>query len=127
MALNQNHTVEELGGYRCSIVEKNISQQRADFLTELLAGNGYTVVCAIAAPPKAKAAPKAAEGETETNTESALPAAEPCFDLGVTDLLFNPTNAIFGRTLRTKSGHIVSLAYWQQKSSDLPNDKPYFL
>ncbi|MCG9879787.1 MAG: hypothetical protein MH472_04245 [Bacteroidia bacterium] len=127
MALNQNHTAEELGGYRCAIVEKNISEERARFLTELLSGNGYTVVQAPAAAPKAKAAAKApAEGSEESAPAEPI-ATEPKYDLGVTDLLFNPINAIYGRLLKTKSGHTVSLKYWQQQAEDAEDDKPYFL
>jgi hypothetical protein len=128
MGLNSNHTVEEIGGYRCAVVEKNIKQERADFLTNLLSGNGYTVVCAPAAPPKAKAAAKPAEG-AET-TEAAAPAPEPsapvAFDLGVTDVTFNPTNAIFGRLLKNALGKTVTPAYWAQQDSESRDDKPYF-
>lgn len=126
MALNQNHTAEELGGYRCAIVEKNISEERALFLTELLSGNGFTVVQVPAAAPKTKAAAKPATDGMDENIETNEIAPEKKFDLGVTDLLFNPINAIFGRQLKTKSGAIVSLAYWQQTSEDEPSDKPYF-
>lgn len=102
MALNQNHTVEELGGTRCSIVEKGISEERVKFLTALLNGNGYTVVCAPAATPEH-------------------------YTLGVTDLMFNPTNAIYGRILRTHKGDIVSAAYWLQQEQESNLEVPYFL
>lgn len=124
MALNQNHTVEELGGMRCAIVEKNISQERVDFLTKLLNGNGYTVVVVPSAPPKAKAAAPAAEGEPAPAPEA--PAAPTSFTLGVTDAMFNPINAIFGRLLRTSDGHVVTLAYWQQKDGVSRDDVPYY-
>ncbi|MEY3055586.1 MAG: hypothetical protein RLZZ614_107, partial [Bacteroidota bacterium] len=48
------------------------------------------------------------------------------FTIGVTDLCFNATNAIFGRQLKTTDGHIVSLAYWQEKESVSNDELPYF-
>ena len=36
MAINQNHTSEELNGIKCVIVEKNVSKERAEFLQQLL-------------------------------------------------------------------------------------------
>ncbi len=40
--------------------------------------------------------------------------------------MFNPTNAIFGRLLKTPDGHTVTLAYWQQKDPRSLDDIPYF-
>ena len=48
------------------------------------------------------------------------------FTIGVTDLTFNPTNAIFGRILKTKDGHVVTLAYWQQKDLVAHDEIPYY-
>jgi len=39
----------------------------------------------------------------------------------------DPVNAIFGRLLKTPDGHIVTLAYWQQKTAESHEDIPYFL
>jgi hypothetical protein len=131
MGLNSNHTVEELGGQRCAIVEKNITQERADFLTKLLAGNGFTVVCAEAAPPKAaKAAAPAADAEASAEAPNA-PAPEVgnapvLFSLGVTDVKFNPINAIYGRILTTEKGHFVTPDYWQQKDPISHDEIPYY-
>jgi hypothetical protein len=44
----------------------------------------------------------------------------------VTNLAFNPTNAIFGRLLKTRDGHIVTQAYWYQKESVSHDDIPYY-
>jgi len=44
----------------------------------------------------------------------------------VTDVMFNPTNAIFGRLLRTPTGHFVTLAYWEQKESESHDEIPYY-
>ena len=124
MAINKNHEFEELNGVKCAIVEKNASQQRVDFLKPLLELNKYTVVVVASPPPKAAAAataPAATDGPVET-----APAPPSTFTIGVTDVTFNPTNAIFGRLLKTYNGHIVTLAYWQQKEAVSRDDVPYF-
>ena len=64
MAINQNHTFDDLDGIKCAIVEKNAS--------------------------------------------------------------FNPTNAIYGRLLRTRTGKVVTMAYWQQKDTESHDQIPYF-
>lgn len=121
MAINKNHEFEDLNGVKCAIVEKNASQQRVDFLKDLLECNSYTVVIVPSAPPKAAPAAANAEGA------EALPEPEPTlFTVGVTDVTFNPTNAIFGRLLKTKSGQRVTLAYWQQKEAVSNDEVPYF-
>ena len=40
--------------------------------------------------------------------------------------MFNATNAIFGRLLKTQDGRVVTLAYWQQKESVAHDEIPYF-
>lgn len=125
MALNKNHEFEELDGVKCGIVEKNVSPERVAFLKELLEYNGYTVVTVPSPPPKAAPAPKPKEGEvSEPTPEPAPPPAT--FTVGVTDYTFNSINAIFGRMLKTKDGHIVTLAYWEQKETVSNDDIPYF-
>ena len=162
MGLNANHTVEELGNIRCAIVEKNISQARVNFLTPLLTGNGYKVVCVEAEAPKAKASTastSSATAATDANgaTDATTPvtpvtelvevvevvtmpeatavtelvevgevAAEVLYTLGVTDLLFNPINAVFGRLLRTIDGHVVTNDYWNQTDAVSRDEIPYF-
>ena len=128
MAINANHIVEEIGETRCAIVEKGISQERVDFLTELLNGNGYTVVVGPDAEPKKKAAAKPAEGveiASEPSNEAAV-SAPTKFTLGVTDLLFNSTNAIYGRILRANDGKVVTMAFWMQEEKISSEDTPYF-
>ncbi len=121
MAINKNHEVEELGGVKCAIVEKNVGHQRAGFLSYVLKLNNYTVVVEPTPAPKAAAAKPGSE--VVAQTVEATPAT---FTVGVTDVTFNPVNAIFGRLLKTKDGHVVTLAYWQQKEAT-PNDEvPYF-
>ena len=40
--------------------------------------------------------------------------------------MFNSTNAIFGRLLKTKSGHVVTLAYWKQNERFAHDEIPYY-
>ena len=113
MAINKNHEFEELNGVKCGIVERNVTASRLAFLKDLLELNGYTVETAPSPPPKT--AP--AEG---------TPPAPETFTVGVTDVGFNPINAIFGRLLRTRDRRVVTLAYWQQKEEVSRDDIPYF-
>jgi hypothetical protein len=124
MALNKNHEFEELDGVKCGIVEKNVKPERVNFLKELLEFNGYTVVVVPSPAPKAAPAPKPAEGEAAAPPPP--PPAPETFTVGVTDYTFNAVNAIFGRMLKTKDGHIVTLAYWQQKEAASNDEIPYY-
>ena len=131
MAINKNHEFEDLGTSKCAIVEKNASAERVQFLKTLLEFNKYEVVVVDSPAPKAApAAPVAAPVEGEAPAPApAAPAPPPApttFTIGVTDLCFNATNAIFGRQLKTADGHIVSLAYWQEKESVSNDEIPYF-
>ena len=134
MAINKNHEFEDLGTSKCAIVEKNASPERVEFLKTLLEFNKYEVVVVDSPAPKAApAAPVAApvEGEAPAPAPAEpvapiVPPAPTTFTIGVTDLCFNATNAIFGRQLKTADGHIVSLAYWQEKESVSNDELPYF-
>ena len=137
MAINKNHEFEDLGTSKCAIVEKNASAERVQFLKTLLEFNKYEVVVVDSPAPKAApvapAAPVAApvEGEAPAPAPAApaapiVPPTPTTFTIGVTDLCFNATNAIFGRQLKTTDGHIVSLAYWQEKESVSNDEIPYF-
>jgi len=125
MAINKNHEFEELNGVKCGIVEKNATPERLDFLKELLESNGYTVVAVPSPPSKAAPAPKPVEGEATVTIPSSPPPPET-FTIGVTDYTFNSINAIFGRMLKTKNGHIVTQAYWQQKEKESHDEIPYY-
>ena len=96
MAINKNHEFEELGGVKCAIVEKNASKERVAFLKDLLETNLFEVVVVPSPPPKAAPPPKPVEGEAALVVTSPSPET---FTVGVTNLAFNPTNAIFGRLL----------------------------
>jgi hypothetical protein len=131
MAINKNHEFEELNGVKCAIVEKNASAERVAFLKQLLEFNKYSIVVVASPPPKPApaATPKpsgAAEADTQPTIEAQVPPSPETFTIGVTDVTFNPTNAIFGRLLRTKDGHVVTLAYWNQQESTSHDEVPYY-
>jgi hypothetical protein len=134
MAINQNHLFEDIDGVRCAVVEKNCKPERVEFLKSLLELNGYTVIVVGTPPPKVVAppAPKVetpAEG-TEPIAEASTPSPPPppptAFTVYVTDNVFNVTNAIFGRLLHTKDGHVVTMKYWKQQETVSNDAKPYF-
>ncbi len=140
MAINKNHEFEELNGVKCGIVEKDVKPARVAFLKELLEFNGYTVVVVSTPPPKVAAAPKPVPPTPNSelltpNSSPPTPNPEPqtpnppapdTFTVGVSDYTFNPINAIFGRQLKTKDGHIVTLAYWNQEEAVSEDEKPYY-
>lgn len=122
MPINKNHEFEELDGVKCAIVEKNASASRVEFLKQLLEFNRYTVVVTTAAP-KTATPPATPSAESSEQQVQEPPSS---FTVGVTDVMFNPVNAIFGRLLRTADGRVVTLAYWYQKESVASDDVPYF-
>ena len=129
MAINKNHEFEELDGVKCGIVEKNVMPERVAFLKKLLEYNTFTVVVVPSPPPKVSAAPvvKVAEGEeTPAPPTPPAPVAPETFTVGVTDYTFNTINAIFGRLLKTPDGHVVTMAYWQQKEAISHEEIPYY-
>ena len=139
MAINKNHEFEDLDGVKCSIVERNVLKPRVEFLKSLLEYNGYKVVVVPSPPAKVVSPPKpvvAAVSPATDNSEVApvqsqpvLPETPPppeTFTVGVTDVMFNATNAVFGRLLRTPDGHIVTLGYWQQQEKVARDDVPYY-
>ena len=133
MAINKNHEFEELGGVKCAIVEKNASKERVAFLKDLLETNNFEVVVVPSPPPKAAPAPKPVTPPAEETADQPQPQPEPLpppppetFSVGVTNLAFNPTNAIFGKLLRTKDGHVVTQAYWYQKENVSHDETPYY-
>jgi len=127
MAINKNHEFEDLDGVKCAIVEKNVSSARVEFLKKILEFNRYTVVVVKSPPPKA-AVPAAVTTPAEgvPAEVAAAPQAPETFTVGVTDVTFNPTNAVFGRLLRTPDGHVVTLAYWEQEETQSNDEIPYF-
>ncbi|MDE3251944.1 MAG: hypothetical protein KGO92_03995 [Bacteroidota bacterium] len=125
MAINKNHEFEDLDGVKCAVVEKNVSPERAEFLRNLLSFNQYKVVV-VASPPPKTAAPAAPATGAEMPAESAPPPPPVTFTVGVTDVMFNATNAIFGRLLKTPDGRVVTLAFWKQQETVSHDEIPYY-
>ena len=119
MAINKNHLFEELDGIKCSIVETMVPKARMEFLKSLLEFNGYTVVVVPSPPPK----PLPAAATEPAPVAEELPET---FTIGVTHLAFNPTNAIFGRLLKTQDGSVVTQLYWLQKENRSHDEIPYY-
>ena len=116
MAINQNHIFEDIDGQKCAIVEKNVDAGRIEFLKKLLEFNRFTVVVVASPPPKSAV----------LSTEEPVSALPTTFTIGVTDVRFNATNAIFGRLLKTPDGKIVTRSYWLQKDFQSNDQIPYF-
>ena len=110
MAITGKHIVEEIDGIRCTVVEKNISLDRVNFLKKILEINKLEVKIekCLPVPPK-----KIAAIESEI-----VPVAETVADLykiGITDVTFNIPTAIYSRILRTPdSKKILTREYWEQ-------------
>ena len=98
MPLKAKHTVEEINGIRCTVIEKGITAERVVFLKDLLEFNKLKVEVAEI--------PAKEEGAAST------------FTVGVTDIVFNPTIAVYEMKLKTREGKSVSPAYWEQYTSD---------
>lgn len=106
MGLNKGkHTVAEIEGIRCTVVETGLSESRAFFLKELLVINHFEVKMEIE---------KSKDGSSLGT-----------YVLGVTDILFNPVIAVYGQRLARNDGHKVTPAYWNQWQAD-PNI-PYWM
>ena len=94
MALNKaTHTILEIDGVRCSVVEENASKMRVDFLTKLLTHNGFQVKTVL------------------TNEDEGLST------VAVTDIIFNTTLYVYELRLKTPDGKIVTPAYWLQETT----------
>lgn len=98
--LSGKKLVEEMDGVRCSVCEKGVTLERANFLKELLEHNRFEVKI-VEDPPK-----KVEEGETPPVV----------YKVGVTDRSFNPVIAVYQRLLRTKDGRRITPDYWNQKT-----------
>ena len=145
MALNPNHSFEDLDGVKCAIVEKNCTPERVAFIKALLEHNGYALVvvkspppkaAAKPAPPKPAAPPPPADGESpaaEAPAPPPPPPAEPesppppdTYTVGVTDVTFSPINAVFNRELKTLNNEVVTSSYWKQLSDAPKRDEWYW-
>lgn len=100
--LKSKHTVEEINGIRCTVVEKGIPSERVAFLKDLLEYNKLEVIVA-----------------EEAKTDETAPTL---FTLGVTDIVFNPTIAVYEMGLKTREGKSVSPAYWEQYTTEIDDE-----
>ena len=105
MVLKAKHIVEEINSQRCTVVEKGIEKKRVDFLKELLQLNKFEVVVEEVA-------------KTEEMTAQQ-------YNLGVTDLVFNPVIAVYEMSMKTPKGEPVTPAYWNQETTE--SVKEYWL
>jgi hypothetical protein len=106
MALNKGkHTVVEIDGVRCSVVETGLTAERAAFLKGILQTNGFEV----------KTEAEKAKDGTSLDT----------FALGVTDVLFNTPIQLYMHKLKRNDGKEVTLQYWNQWQND--PDLPYWM
>lgn len=123
MAINKNHLFDDLNGIKCAIVETEVPSERVNFLKTLLEFNKFTVVVIPSPPPKGSPAPAVtAEGDASPSQ----PSPPEKFTVGVTDVTFNVTNAIYGRLLHTPDKRVVTMAYWLQKEAVSKDEIPYF-
>jgi len=100
--LKSKHTVEEINGIRCTVVEKGITSERVEFLKDLLEFNKLEVLVA-----------------EEAKTDETAPTL---FTLGVADIVFNPTIAVYEMSLKTPDGKKVSPAYWEQYTTEIDDE-----
>ena len=98
MVLKAKHIVEEISGRRCTVVEKGIEKNRIDFLKNLLQLNHFEVLVDEVA-------------KTEESTVQ-------LYNLGVTDLVFNPVIAVYELVLKTDKGLPVTPGYWNQETTE---------
>lgn len=92
------HDFGEIDGTRVTFVEKGISEDRLKFLTALLEFNGFECLHA--------------EGKKKSEEDPTL------YDLGVTDMVFNPTVWVYQRMLKRPDGKKVTPDFWNQLTEE---------
>ena len=98
MGLGGKHLFGSLDETRVTFVEKQVSEQRAEFLKKLLEHNGFEVLIQ--------------EEKRKTEEDPQL------YTVAVTDMVFNPTIWVYQRRLKTFDGRKVTPDYWHQRSED---------
>ncbi len=96
--LEGKHTFGAINEQRVTFVEKKITKERLDFLVKLLEHNGFEIIVS--------------EEKRRKEEDPQL------YSLGVTDMTFNPTIAVYNRKLKTLEGKIVNQDYWEQRQTD---------
>jgi hypothetical protein len=104
--LKGKHTVTEIEGVRCTVVETGASDERIRFLKEILEFNGYEV-----------------KTEKEKTKDGSVLATSV---IGVTDILFSAMISLYERKLLRKDGHVLNPAYWN-RWPERDWDIPYYL
>jgi hypothetical protein len=103
-SLKGKHTVAEIEGVRCTVVQAGIAAERRDFLKNILEYNGFTV-------------------KTEQEkTKDGSPLET--YILGITEITANPAILMYQQKLRRPDGRLLTPAYWEQ--SPAPADVPYW-
>ena len=98
MGLGGKHLFGSLDETRVTFVEKQVSEERAEFLRRLLEHNGFEVLIQ--------------EDKRKTEEDPQL------YTVAVTDMVFNPTIWVYQRRLKTFDGRKVTPDYWHQRSED---------
>jgi hypothetical protein len=98
MGLGGKHLFGSIDDVRVTFVEKQVDQDRAEFLKLLLEHNGFEVLF--------KEEKRSSEDDPVRYT------------VAVTDMVFNPTVWVYQRKLRTFDGRKVTPDYWHQRSED---------
>jgi len=97
-SLDGKHSFGSIGETRVTFVEKGVTEARKNFLKQILEHNGYEVILD--------------QEKKKTEEDPQL------YTVAVTDMVFNPTIAIFERKLRTLDGHIISQDYWFERTKE---------
>ena len=92
------HEFGKMGEQLVTFVEKGVTDERMNFLKELLEYNNFEVLT--------EEVPAKEEGGDTT------------YNVAVTDLVFNPVIWVYDRKLVTPEGKIVNEDYWMQRNSD---------
>ena len=98
MGLGGKHLFGSMDETRVTFVEKQVTEQRAEFLKRLLEHNGFEVLIE--------------EEKRKTEEDPQL------FTVAVTDMVFNPTIWVYQRRLKTFDGRKVTPDYWHQRGED---------
>jgi len=105
MALTKaQHTIAEIEGVRCSVVESGISAERLKFVKDILTHSGLEV--------KSELEKKKAETDPDK------------YIVGVTDITFDLIIKLYEKKLKTPQGNIVTPNIWNQVKKD--EELPYW-
>ena len=112
MKISGKHTVEAINGIRCVVVERDASEDRANFLSDVLRHNGYDVQIQKNIPPPSKI--------QKPEEPVAIPTVviPETFKIGVTDLSFVLSVMLFTRKLKTLENKVLLPSYWSQEDVD---------